>query len=221
MQTVFSQFHRVVRMASYVAALLILLGGWSGAHAVPLSYAFDMGIGGTGSFTITPGADAPDVTYAIAGQPNEVTAFSWNIPGVGTFDINDLGSFFLSPWDPLVGLQDPTELGVLSTANAVSDTGTVCATCGFLSLLNSPNGGAQIEIDAPGTSCNDFAPNLCGSLTATLTAVPEPSTLSLIALALLGAAMLRRTSQLRANCHSLHTRGQHLPRVSEPHCAAT
>jgi hypothetical protein len=203
MQTVFSQLRCVMRMASCVVALSVLLAGWSVAHAVPLSYAFDIGIGGTGSFTITPGADAPAVTYGTAGPPNELTAFSWTIPGVGIFDINDLAGFSLSPWDPLVGLQDPTELIVVLSANAVGDTGTVCATCGFLSLLNSPNGGAQIEIDAPGSPCADFAPGPCGSLTGTLTAVPEPSTLSLIALALLGAAMVRRISHRRTNSRSV------------------
>ena len=193
--------HKLLRRAARPAfaprllALMLLLTGAGAAQAIPMTYAFDLGLAGNGSFTINPAADAPSVAV------NELQAFAWNIPGVGGFDLADLFGFVFGGWDPLSGpVANANGLLAMSFAlktNTTSDTHVACVNCTVSALFAPPgtsNRGAvaQAVVFAAGTPCTQLGNGICAPLQPRLAAVPEPSTVSLALLALLGGPLLRR-----------------------------
>ena len=182
-------------LAPRLVALMLLLIGASAAQAIPMTYAFDLGVAGNGSFAIKPAADAPSVVV------NELQAFAWNIPGVGGFDLADLFGFVFGGWDPISGpVANANGLLAMSftlKTNTASDTGVVCVTCTASALFAPPgtsNRGAvaQAVVFAAGTPCTQLGNGICAPSQPRLAAVPEPSTVSLAVLALLGGPLLRR-----------------------------
>ena len=164
-------------------ALVMLQAAWGLAQAVPLTYTFDLGVAGNGSFTIKSNATAPQVDAL------ELSAFAWDIAGVGAFDLADLSVFSFSRWSPLHGLQPNgnglLSLGLLLKTNTRSSTGVACAICIVAAQVASPGvdnqrAAARVVVRALGSPCGSGA---CRPLTPRLGVVPEPASLSLAALA--------------------------------------
>lgn len=196
--------------ASRVLALLTMLVLGAAAQAVPLSYTFDLGTAGSGGFTVSPSATGPLVVQN--GPVQHLTAFDWQIPGVGRFDLADLSNFQLTGWDALSGLTPSggyIALNLRLMSNALSDTGSVCVSCSLLGAFGwasdaapAPNGYGIARIRANGTPCGPST--LCNALTPRLAAlappapalrvanVPEPSSFALAALAAFGLPLIRR-----------------------------
>jgi hypothetical protein len=184
-------------------ALLLLVAGVGVAQAVPLHYSFDLGSAGFGDFRIKADATAPLVDQL------ELTSFNWHVAGVGAFDLADLAGFNFGGWTPLVGATTNANgllsLGFLLKTSTQSDTGVACTLCvvtAQLALPGTNHGGtlARSRIRAAGTPCGSGlcvaqAPTLAvvpEPLATNANAVPEPSALSLAALALLGAPLMKR-----------------------------
>ncbi len=176
-------------------ALVMLQAAWGLAQAVPLTYTFDLGAAGTGSFTIKSNATAPLVDAL------ELSAFAWNIASVGAFDLADLSVFSFSRWSPLHGLQPNANgllsLGLLLKTNTRSNTGVACAICIVAAQVAPPGvdnkrAAARVVVRALGSPCGAGA---CRPLTPHLGVVPEPASLSLAALALVIVPWLGRRRQ--------------------------
>ncbi len=184
-------------------ALLLLVTGVGVAQAVPLHYSFDFGTAGSGDFRIKADATAPLVDQF------ELSSFNWHIAGVGAFDLADLAAFNFSTWTPLLGATANSNgllaLGFLLKTNTQSDSGVACTLCVATAQLAMPGSShqgtfARTRIRANGTPCGAAT---CVSQSPTLTvvsepratrlaAVPEPTALSLAALALLGVPLMKR-----------------------------
>lgn len=165
--------------------LVLLQGAWGLAQALPLTYSFDLGAAGSGSFSIKPNAAAPKV------EAIELSAFEWDITGVGAFDLADLSVFSFGRWSAVNGLQ-PNASGLLSLGfalktNTRSDTGVACAIC-IVAAQVAPSGvvnnqaAARTVVRAAGSPCGTSG--VCQRLTARLGVVPEPASWPLVALAL-------------------------------------
>ena len=176
-------------------ALVVLQAAWGLAQAVPLTYIFDLGVAGSGSFSIKSNATAPQVDAL------ELSAFAWDIASVGAFDLADLSVFSFSRWNPLHGLQPNTNgllsLGFLLKTNTRSSTGVACAICIVAAQVappgvNNNRAAARVVLRALGSPCGSGA---CRPLTPRLGVVPEPASLSLAVLALAVVPWLGRRRQ--------------------------
>ena len=166
--------------------LLLLHGAWGLAQALPLTYSFDLGAAGNGSFSIKPNAAAPQV------EAIELSAFEWEIAGVGAFDLADLSVFGFGRWSPVNGLQPNSRgllpLGFVLKTNTRSDTGVACAICIVAAQLAPPGAvnnqaAGRAVVRTSGSPCGTSG--LCQGLTPRLSVVSEPASMSLLALALL------------------------------------
>ena len=176
-------------------ALVVLQAAWGLAQAVPLTYTFDLGVAGSGSFSIKSNATAPQVDAL------ELAAFAWDIANVGAFDLADLSVFSFSRWSPLHGLQPNTNgllsLGFLLKTNTRSSTGVACAICIVAAQVappgvNNNRAAARVVLRALSSPCGSGA---CRPLTPRLGVVPEPASLSLAVLALAIVPWLGRRRQ--------------------------
>lgn len=211
----FAPLRRRSPRASRAFALLTLLALGGVAQAMPLGFTFDLGMAGTGEFTVSPAADGPALQHG-TGLQQELTAFDWHIPGVGRFDLGDLSTFLLGGWDPLTGpvpAAGYVTLDLRLRSDALSDTQVACPSCWLVAAFGWGTDGAPTEngyglarIRAVGTPCG--ATTLCSTLTPRLAVlappvttlrvadVPEPSSFALAVLAALGLpAFLRRRAR--------------------------
>ncbi|MBK8960528.1 MAG: hypothetical protein IPM80_19460 [Proteobacteria bacterium] len=189
--------------------LLVLVLGTGIVRATPLHYSFDLGAAGSGDFTIRADASAPLV------DQTELASFNWLVNGVGAFDLADLSTFSFSNWSPLLGASINSSgwvsLGFALKTSTLSDTGVACVLCFSTAQVAAPGTTVQgalarTRIRASASPCGT---NLCTSQTPSLAlvaealaigpaAVPEPSAMSLLALALLMPAATRRARGARA-----------------------
>ena len=186
-------------------ALLLLVTGINIAQALPLHYSFDFGSAGAGDFTIKADATAPLV------DQHELTAFNWQVAGVGAFDLADLAAFNFSTWSPVLGATANSNgllsLGFLLKTNTHSSLGVSCVLCvatAQLALPGTTQQGSTVRtrIRASGSPCGA---GLCVGQSPTLTvvpeprnarlSVPEPTALSLVAMALFGVPFVRRRAR--------------------------
>ncbi len=203
-------FHRrsIRTTVPRLLALLLLVTGVGIAQAVPLHYSFDLGSAGLGDFVIKADATAPLV------DQNELSAFNWNVSGVGAFDLADLAAFNFSTWSPLLGASANSNgllsFGFLLKSNTQSSLGVTCILCVATAQLAMPGttqlgSTSRTRIRANGSPCGT---NACVGQSPTLTivpeprntrlSVPEPTTLSLAALALFGLPFAKRRARREA-----------------------
>lgn len=175
--------------------LLALVIGTGIAQATPLHYTFDLGSGGSGDFTIKSSANAQLV------EVTELASFNWQVSGVGAFDLADLNTFSLSNWSPAGGVSVTSSgfvsLGFALKSSTLSDSGMACVTCFTAAQFalpgtTAPGASARTRIRASGSPCGT---NLCVGQAPRLGQVPEPSALSLAALALLALPLLKRRAR--------------------------
>lgn len=175
--------------------LLALVIGTGIAQATPVHYRFDLGSAGAGEFTIKYNASASVVDVT------ELSAFRWNVSGVGVFDLADLKTFSFSNWSPLLGAMPNNSgwvsLGFVLKPSALSDRGVACVTCFTTAQMpvpgaSAPGAEARTRIRAAGSPCGA---NLCVGQSPRLTLVPEPNALSLATLALAALPLLKRRAR--------------------------
>lgn len=180
--------------------LVLLQGAWGLAQALPLTYTFDLGAAGSGGFSIKSNASAPQV------DATELSAFAWDIAGVGRFDLADLSVFSFGRWSALNGLQPNANglltLGFLLKTNTRGDTGVACAICIVAAQVALPGAdnnrsaaraAARVVVRAVDSPCGNSG--ACRGVTPRLGVVPEPASWSLAALALVMGPCLARRRQ--------------------------
>jgi hypothetical protein len=184
---------RASGLAGAVLATFISLCGCVGAQATSIIYTFSgVGSGDLGadafnnaSFTITSTADTSQIINPMPGilhVPDMTATISVSGVGSGTFDISTI-NVDGQDGNARVGFSDPVQnLAILFVENAAFATYDLNTPIGPLSGAPSFNSGAQF-----GTTAGNFSLTSVSTATFQATAVPEPGTISLFAVAGLSA----------------------------------
>jgi PEP-CTERM motif len=195
-------------MRAIVATLaaVFALAGSRQAEAAPITYFESIttnGVLGGTAFTdelvtLTFTADTSNVT------PGSGSSFT-NIPSASTVTVAGLGSATFT--DPVLLTVSPSstysEFSVTDTALSTDILDTFAVTSGFAGYdmttpLSPVNGGAAFQVGTPfPTSVGNFEFTKSGGGVSTVSAVPEPSSLFLIALGLSGVAVHRTRRRVR------------------------
>jgi hypothetical protein len=191
-------------------AMAFALMGSGRANATPIVYSetltTDGSLGGTAFtdelVTLTFTADTDNVTFF---QGSGFTQYT-NIPSVSTVTVAGVGTATFS--DPIslsvFSFSTFSEFSVTDTSLGVDILDTFAVTAGFAGYemntsLAPVSGGAAYPVGtAFGTSAGNFEFTKTGGGISTVSAVPEPSSLLLMALGLSGLAAYRARQRVRA-----------------------